>query len=632
MGEKSDAAGSANPTECDLVMKGGITSGVVYPLAIVEIAKAFRLRSIGGTSAGAIAAAGAAAAQAGKLRGEKSGSPRGGFALLAELPAYLSAAGPVGGRTGLQGLFRPHPAIASLFYGLTAAMGVKGKGARCAAYARCLLRASWLFLLTGVILWATLQIYTFGTPQTPGSYLWMVGGGLIGGAALSAIVLTVRVAGVLWRNRFGLCSGMPQPGDSDAVAGQCLTVWLAHYLDTLSLQADTQGLAENKPLTFGDLSALKIDLQMMTTCLSHGRPYRLPFRDEEKVRENKQFYYKEEEFRALFPGYVVDWMVRHQRPPSVRQQSLPEDGYLRLPEPADLPVVVAARMSLSFPILLSAIPLYARDYQQRVPRLERCWFSDGGLTANFPIHFFDAPLPSRPTFGLNLGKVSDPAAPRVCFPANNGAARQFNWSRFESGSRFRSLFGFVATLINTMQSWSDETQARLPGYRDRIAVILLTEEEGGLNLSMPAERITALANYGRVAGEGFVRRFAATGERPEKMNWDNHQLIRLRSLIASVSEMLLALKQGDDALRTDPRQRYERFFSPLEPEHSSYRFQGRDALHQPGQPYQSQARLAEHLLGDLLALAEEIAAAGSAADPQRDAPKPPPELKMKPRI
>lgn len=44
-------------TECDLVMKGGITSGIVYPLAIAEIAKAFRLRSIGGTSAGAIAAA-----------------------------------------------------------------------------------------------------------------------------------------------------------------------------------------------------------------------------------------------------------------------------------------------------------------------------------------------------------------------------------------------------------------------------------------------------------------------------------------------------------------------------------------------------------------------------------------------
>jgi Patatin-like phospholipase len=57
-----DAAESAKPaafaTECDLVMKGGITSGIVYPLAIVEIAKAFRLRSIGGTSAGAITSSG----------------------------------------------------------------------------------------------------------------------------------------------------------------------------------------------------------------------------------------------------------------------------------------------------------------------------------------------------------------------------------------------------------------------------------------------------------------------------------------------------------------------------------------------------------------------------------------------
>ena len=54
--------------ECDLIMKGGITSGIVYPLAITEIAKAFRLRSIGGTSAGAIAAAAAAAAELGRQR------------------------------------------------------------------------------------------------------------------------------------------------------------------------------------------------------------------------------------------------------------------------------------------------------------------------------------------------------------------------------------------------------------------------------------------------------------------------------------------------------------------------------------------------------------------------------------
>lgn len=50
------------PLECDIVMKGGITSGVIYPRAVCRLAKTYRLRSVGGSSAGAIAAAGAAAA------------------------------------------------------------------------------------------------------------------------------------------------------------------------------------------------------------------------------------------------------------------------------------------------------------------------------------------------------------------------------------------------------------------------------------------------------------------------------------------------------------------------------------------------------------------------------------------
>ena len=41
---------------CDLVMKGGVTSGVVYPPVIVELAEKHEFVSIGGTSAGAIAA------------------------------------------------------------------------------------------------------------------------------------------------------------------------------------------------------------------------------------------------------------------------------------------------------------------------------------------------------------------------------------------------------------------------------------------------------------------------------------------------------------------------------------------------------------------------------------------------
>lgn len=30
------------------------------------------------------------------------------------------------------------------------------------------------------------------------------------------------------------------------------------------------------------------------------------------------------------------------------------------------------------------------------------WFSDGGICANLPVHFFDAPLPTRPTFAIDL--------------------------------------------------------------------------------------------------------------------------------------------------------------------------------------------------------------------------------------
>ena len=43
---------SAPDKECDLIMQGGITSGVVYPPAVLKLAPRFRFRNIGGTSAG----------------------------------------------------------------------------------------------------------------------------------------------------------------------------------------------------------------------------------------------------------------------------------------------------------------------------------------------------------------------------------------------------------------------------------------------------------------------------------------------------------------------------------------------------------------------------------------------------
>ncbi|QJW85661.1 hypothetical protein HK414_27840 [Ramlibacter terrae] len=54
---------------CDLVLNGGVASGIVYPWAIVELARSFRFRRIGGNSVGAMAAALAAAAEYGRCNG-----------------------------------------------------------------------------------------------------------------------------------------------------------------------------------------------------------------------------------------------------------------------------------------------------------------------------------------------------------------------------------------------------------------------------------------------------------------------------------------------------------------------------------------------------------------------------------
>src|SRR5689334_25419608 len=110
---------------CDIVMKGGITSGVVYPLAAVELSKDFRFVNIGGTSAGAIAAAAVAAAEVGRATGRGPG-----FERLAALPAQL--------QTELSGLFQPQRATRPVYRLLVGRLGKKGAGRVAAAVARLL--------------------------------------------------------------------------------------------------------------------------------------------------------------------------------------------------------------------------------------------------------------------------------------------------------------------------------------------------------------------------------------------------------------------------------------------------------------------------------------------------------------
>ena len=176
---------------------------------------------------------------------------------------------------------------------------------------------------------------------------------------------------------------------------------------------------------------------MMTTNLSRAQPMAMPWNDD-------IYFFDPAEFEKLFGPVVVQAMIDHPPPlPSgpvgrrIREVLLVHAGTLRpFPRAADLPIIVATRMSLSFPLLISAVPLYALDYtganlayvkavrewrQQHPdaslaehaaavaerPVFDVNWFSDGGLTANLPVQFFDSVLPSRPTFAIDLAPFSD---------------------------------------------------------------------------------------------------------------------------------------------------------------------------------------------------------------------------------
>jgi hypothetical protein len=94
----------------DLVMKGGITSGVAYPPAISALAHKYCFKNIGGTSAGAIAAGVAATAE---YRRRVTGTMH-GFELLDGLPAELGKTD-ARGTTRLLRLFQADPCCRRLF-------------------------------------------------------------------------------------------------------------------------------------------------------------------------------------------------------------------------------------------------------------------------------------------------------------------------------------------------------------------------------------------------------------------------------------------------------------------------------------------------------------------------------------
>jgi predicted acylesterase/phospholipase RssA len=537
---------------CDLVMKGGITSGIIYPPLACRLSKHYRFKNIGGTSAGAIAAVATAAAEYLRRQDDSKGTEA--FDKLGKLHEELGSKLPCSSKTKLLSLFQPTPGCHRLFKVLLISMNAGGTWRRVVKILIGFLYAYWPATLISIATAALIVWFGYGAHA----------------AILSSIILLLLLVGIwvylditrnLVRNNYGMCTGMSGPGCKH----DALTPWLHELIQDLA------GLEkEGKPLTFGDLWQAKgfppdwlelppgetirsIDLQMFTTNLSHGRPYIFPL-----TNEKSRLFYLPEELSPLLPEKVMAWILEHSKdyepdpkyPRSEPPVNAAPKGLKELPPPEVFPVLLAARMSLSFPLLFSAIPLWAIDYECEEGKrsLQRCMFSDGGISSNFPIHLFDGLLPVWPTFGVQLEPKLSCRDNMIYLPTQYYYGWGERWNRFADEKNDKTkrpasrMGGFLAAVVSTMQNWNDNTLSRMPGVRDRVVRIRLYEGEGGMNLKMDSGIIGRVAKRGVEAAEELLARFAPNqnGGLPA-LGWDEQRWIRFGVSLAMLQKRFVGV-------------------------------------------------------------------------------------------
>jgi predicted acylesterase/phospholipase RssA len=544
------SANYANPTlSCDVVLKGGVTSGIVYPTALCRLAQDFRFKRIGGTSVGALAAAAAAAAEVGRTL------PGAGFGAFATLSTELSEG------DNLLNLFVPAKSLRPLFDVLLSAVQPRPLWQLLGIVLAAAARHFWACtLVAAVVTIAGTTLVYLGNGWFPALETALLG------AVFLVIALAVRVYGYVTGRLphfgFGLCSGSragtgmsasPPGGSEPSPERAPLIEFLA---DRLNLYAGRGLVSQGTPaITFGDLWGDRqppkdmaavphgvVDLAMMTTNLTLGRPHRIPFDPEDEFA----FYFDVDEFEEIFPKRIVAQMKAASQPApatvlaKLHEQNIDRGDLRTFPDRADLPLIVAARMSMSYPVLFRTIPVYVED---KVPTefgdtfVRRCLLSDGGLTSNMPLHFFDGPYPRWPTFAIDLRgipkerqTVPNPKPEEFAFMAGQ---RSQDFTDIRLGAS--GIVSLVTAFIGTMQNWNDSVMMRVPGYVERTVQIALSSTEGGVNLNMSTDTRKMLAQRGLLAGEILDGRFIPDGQRNSR--WLAHRATRASSFL-SMAERL----------------------------------------------------------------------------------------------
>lgn len=645
---------------CDLTVRGGPASAISAALATCGLAEHYVLRRVAGSSAGAVTAAAAAAAELGRGAPDPRRQAAGltvvpGFAGLAEIVGWLAGqdvAGEAGGRsTGprpagdgwpeehrLARLFQPGRSTRTAFRlgaaltrpGLRPRRRARAAAITCLAGMRPGARLAVLLLWLGSLVAEVGLVVALLRLSVPAALVIAVAvpmlvtfmlAALAGSAAAAALGLRRVLAGTAEPAGFGLVPGVlerPLPhrradrraGIPDPDGVPPLATWLADRLDDLAgvppkdggpgdLFADAGVPAGGerheirRPLTFGelwlgrvgpfsedDVRRLRraaqdgehrvIDLALVSTDVSGGRPHTLPFPTGEAsaAQGAHHWLFCRVCLEGALPTRVVDSMVSRSPAQETegtcrrhREQTLHE-----VPEPWDFPVVAAVRMSMATPGLLSAVPLHTLEPDRSAPPVdvyggsmpggiapsgtaqpggtaqpsvvERLvprthWFCDGGITASVPVHVFDRHLPRWPTLCID---VEDPPGGAV-EPGTDGSGGPGPWLSLpeqDAGPRARrwrpvgGAAGFLLGLVVAGSGWRDRLQTELPGFRGRVATVRRgAQDTGGIFLEQPA--ILRLALRGYHAGAGLVERFTGPdGDVPDQTQTDRYRWIRLR--------------------------------------------------------------------------------------------------------
>jgi predicted acylesterase/phospholipase RssA len=593
----------------DLTMRGGNAAGLVYPLAACALAEHYVFRRIGGSSSGAVAAAATAAAELGRGAHDPFETPQApsvvpGFAGLAQIVDWLAGGDdPTGAEQHrLARMLQPTGSGRGLYRLLVALLSVQRVGVRAAGrllLAGCSLlnpvsRALLLLIWAGLALgWLGLTSALISGSRADAISTWVtVGASMtmllafgLAGLAVTVIVELAAAGGRLRsapRRQFGL---IPGAQSSEARTGlarwldrragvpatdgmPALFSWLSDRLDDLAgIPPGTE-----TALTLGDLwsgstgertpeqsaqvrqAAVQpehrvINLVLVTTDLSGRRPYRLPFlpADEAERLGGARFLFCETCLAGLLPERIITQMIK-AAPSTDTDHACPRHrtGVLReLPEPWDLPVAFAVRLSFSPPGLMRAVPLYSITEVHRADRYDEWgrrlrgaapavtgertvarthWFADGGLTSNVPVSYFDALLPRWPTFGINLEDADPEAEAEVLrIPAQDAGPARRSWRSIDSTS------GLLAALLDSGLSWRDSAQADLPGFRGRVALIRRTVTEHGVPFDLPQRTVLALAMRGLQAGTALRERFTGSDDLvPGQTQTDRYRWIKLR--------------------------------------------------------------------------------------------------------